>query len=167
MPQTETRRTITESDPNVTTTVAGADGDEVIFDLSPPAGVYYRLYSEDHPKIQSASDGPLRLRLTLTQDGSSTEIGGDATVTLIGQDATEEGETQIGPDYPYSVFKNADQYSNEDVIRLTQLPEGKRSVKFPEASHLKIKVDNSGNGNDIDLSETDASVELEVFRGTE
>lgn len=163
----ETRQFITSQDSDVATTVGGANGMEEIFDLEPPAGVYYRLYSEDHHRIAGDAKGAIRLRLTLTQDAATTEIGEDATVIVVAQDPTEEGETQIGPTFRYSQFKNANQYDNEDVVRLSQMPDGQPFVEITEGAHLKLKVDNSSNGNDVDLSESDAKLEFEMFRGKE
>lgn len=156
------RVSVTDQDNDVTTTVAGANGYETIWDLSPSTDIYYWLLQSDHPQL--GSDGNLRLRMQLPEEGSgSTEISDDAQVKLIAQGPEQEDETQLGRSFPYRRFSQADQYDEEDVTRLHI----NNDVKITEASHLKLEIDNSTSGSDVDLSQSGGFVDLEMIRGTE
>ena len=153
---------VTEQDNDVTTTVAGANGYETIFDLSPSTDIYYWILKADHPQL--GSQGNLRIRMQLPQEGGgSTEIGDNAKVRLVGQGPEEEDTTQLGRSWRYRSFSQADQYDEDDVVRLTL----NENVNITEAAHLKLQVDNSVNGNDVDLSQTGGYVSVEMYRGTE
>lgn len=162
---TEKRVTVSDQDNDVTTSIAGADGYQTIWDLSPDTDIYYLLYRADHPRLTKDSDGGnLRIRMQLPQEGGgSTEISGDANVRLIKQGPEEEDVDQLGQSWRYRRFSSADQYSNEDVVRVNL----NRNVGIPEAGHLKVQVDNSTAGKDVDLSQSGGFLEIEAFRGTE
>lgn len=152
---------ITDQDSDVTTSVAGSNGFETIWDLSPSTDISYVFPEEDSPQLGSL--GNLRIRFQFPQDGGgSTEISDDARVKFIAQKPNEEeGPTDvIGRIYRYGEFSNSDQYDNDNVIRLT--PE--ETALITEASHFKIQVDNSTAGNDVDLSQTGGQADVETFR---
>ena len=152
---------VTDQDNDVTTSIAGANGFETIWDLSPSTDISYLILSEDHPQLGSL--GNLRLRFQFPQEGgAATEIGDDAQVKIVAQGPEEEKGDQdvLGRVFRYGEFSNANQYANEDVVRLTT----RESAMITEAAHLKIKVDNSTNGNDVDLSQTGGQADMELFR---
>ena len=152
---------VTDQDNDITTSIAGANGYETIWDLSPSTDISYLGLSEDHPQLGSL--GNLRLRFQFPQEGGgSTEIGDDAKVKLVAEGPEEEAGDQdiIGRVFRYGEFSNANQYDNEDVVRLTP----RDWFRITEAAHLKVKVDNSNNGNDVDLSQSGGQCELELFR---
>lgn len=154
------RVSVTDQDNDVTTSVAGANGFETIWDLEPDTDIYYWLLKSNHS--QMGPEGNYRLRMQLPQDGGgSTEIGDNAEVRLIAQDPTEEDVNQLGRTFRYREFSQADQFDNEDVVRVAL----DRNVKITEAAHLKVQVDNSTNGNDVDLSQTGGYLSLELHRG--
>jgi hypothetical protein len=157
----DTRVFVTDQDSDVSTSVAGANGYETIYDLSPDTDISYLYLAGDDPQL--GSQGNLRLRLQLPQEGGgSTEIGDDANIRIIAQGPQEDkGDTKtLGRTFTYGEFSNTDQYDNEDVVRL----DFEEPALITEAAHLKIQVDNSTNGNDVDLSQTGGQVELETFR---
>ena len=152
----------TDQDNDVTTSIAGANGWETVWDLQPSTDIFYLLFKSDHPRL--GSQGNLRLRLQFPQEGGgSTEISDNADVRVIKQDPTEEDVDQIGRTFKYRQFSQSDQYDEEDVVRLNH----NRTIGIPEASHLKIQVDNSTAGNDVDLSQQGGFVEFELHRGVE
>lgn len=156
------RVSVTDQDNDVTTTIAGANGYETVWDLSPSTDIYYWLLQADHPQL--GSDGNLRFRMQLPEEGSgSTEISDDASVRLIAQGPEQEDTTQLGRSFKYRRFSQANQFDEEDVVRLHL----NNDVKITEASHLKVQVDNSADGNDVDLSQTGGFMEVELVRGTE
>lgn len=156
------RVSVTDQDNDVTTSIAGANGSETIWDLQPSTDIYYWLLQADHPQL--GSDGNLRVRMQLPQDGGgSTEISDDATVRFVAQGPEQEDTKQLGRTFPYRRFSQASQFDEEDVVRLHL----NRDVKITEASHFKVEVDNSTAGNDIDLSQTGGFLEVEMIRGTE
>lgn len=154
---------VTEQDNDVTTSIAGANGWETIWDLSPGTDLYYWLLKEDHPQL--GSGGNLKLRMQLPQDGGgSTEIGDNAEIRIVarGPEANETGD-KLGRVYRYREFSQANQFDNEDVNRIRL----DKNVEITEAAHLEIQVNNSTNGNDVDLSQSGGYLTLEMFRGTE
>lgn len=158
----EKRVEVTDQDNDVTTSIAGANGFETVFDLSPDTDIYYLLYQGDHPKL--GSQGNPRLRLTLPQEGGgSTEISDDAKIRIIKQGPEEEDVDQLGQEFRYRRFSQADQFDEEDVVRMNL----NRTVGVAEAGHLKIQVDNSTAGNDVDLSQTGGFVSVDLHRGVE
>ena len=152
---------ITDQDNDVTTTVAGQNKWETIFDLSPSTDIYYWLLEGDHPQL--GSEGNLRLRMQLPQDGGgSTEISDNASVRIIAQSPEEEDVDQLGRTFRYREFSQASQFDNDDVVRMYL----DSNVKITEAAHLKVQVDNSTAGNDVDLSQSGGYLNLEIYRGT-
>lgn len=156
------RVSVTDQDNDVTTTIAGANGMETIWDLEPSTDIYYWLLQGDHPQL--GSEGNLRIRMQLPEEGNaSTEIADDADVRLIAQGPEQEDETQLGRTFPYRRFSQANQFDEEDVTRLFL----ESDVKITEAGHLKLQVDNSTQGEDVDLSQSGGYLEVEMIRGTE
>lgn len=158
----EKRVEVTDQDNDVTTSVAGANGYETIIDLSPDTDIYYKFPKGDHPQL--GSEGNLRLRLQLPQEGAgSTEVGDNAKIRIIAQGPEEDdaGSDVLGRTFRYRQFSQPDLYDDEDVPRL-HIPD---NVKITEAAHFKIQVDNSTNGNDVDLSQTGGYFTLETYRG--
>lgn len=158
----EERVDVTDQDNDVTTSVAGANGFNAIWDLSPSTDVYYKILQQDHPQL--GSQGNLRLRMQLPQEGGgSTEISDNARIRITAQSPLEdnEGTDVLGEVFRYRRFSQPDQFDDEDVVRLT-LGE---NVKITEAGHLKVEVDNSDAGNDVDLSQSGGFLTLEAYRG--
>lgn len=152
---------VTDQDNDVTTSVAGSNGFETVFDLNPSTDIYYWILKSDHPQL--GSEGNLRLRMQLPQDGGgSTQIGDDAKVRIAAQGPEQEDLDQLGRQWRYRRFTNADQYDEDDVVRI-QL---EKNVKITEAAHLLVQVDNSTNSNDVDLSQSGGYITIEMFRGT-
>lgn len=160
----EKRVEVGTQDNDVTTSIAGANGYETIWDLSPDTDIYYKLPREDHPQLGSA--GNLRVRMQLPQDdGGATEISGDAELRIIAQGPEEDqaGADVLGRTYRYQNFSQPDQFNEEDVVRL-RLGD---NVRVTEAAHLKVQVDNSVAGNDVDLSQSGGFLSVEMYRGVE
>lgn len=156
------RVSVTDQDNDVTTSIAGADGMQTIYDLSPSTDIYYWLLQGDHPQL--GSEGNLRFRMQLPEEGqAATEISDDATVRLVAQGPEQEDTTQLGRTFPYRRFSQANQFDEEDVVRLFL----ESDIKITEAAHLKVQVDNSTQGSDVDLSQSDGFLEVEMIRGTE
>lgn len=158
----DTRVDVTDQDNDVTTSVAGANGFETIWDLSPDTDIYYRFLKADHPQL--GSEGNLRIRMQLPQDGGgSTEIGENAKIRFVARGPeTDDTGDKLGRVFRYRRFANADQYDEDDVVRLMF----NENVKITEASHFEVQVDNSTNGNDVDLSQTGGYLTVEAYRGT-
>lgn len=157
------RVTVTDQENDVTTSVAGADGWQTVWDLQPGTDIYYYLLEEDHRQL--GSEGNLKLRMQLPQEGGgSTEIDDNAKIRLVarGPESDETG-TRLGRTYRYREFSNADQFDVDDVVRLGL----EETAKITEAAHLEVQVDNSVAGNDVDLSQTGGYLTIEAFRGTE
>lgn len=150
-------------DNDVTTSVAGANGFEDIWDLSPSTDIYYYLLPMDHPQL--GSEGNLRVRMQLPQDGSgSTEIGDDAKIRIVARGPeTDSTGDDLGRVYRYRSFSQPDQFDDENVVRLNLAD----VVNLTEAGHLVVQVDNSTNGNDVDLSQSGGFLTIEAFRGVE
>lgn len=158
----EKRVEVTDQDNDVTTSVAGSNGYETVVDLSPDTDIYYKIPEGDHP--QFGSEGNLRIRMQLPQEGGgSTEIGDDAKIRIIAQGPEEDqaGSDVLNRVFRYREFSQSNLYDDENVPRL----QFSDNVKITEAAHLKIQVDNSTNGNDVDLSQTGGYFTLETFRG--
>lgn len=156
------RVSVTDQDNDVSTLVAGADGMQTVWDLQPSTDIYYWLLQGDHPQL--GSEGNLRFRMQLPREGGgSTEISDNATVRIVAQGPEQEDTTQLGRTFPYRRFSQANQFDEEDVTRLFL----ENDNKITEAAHLKVQVDNSDAGNDVDLSQTGGYLEVEMIRGTE
>lgn len=117
---------------------------QTIFDIEPPTDIEYHV-----------SDGH-RLILFL-RDSSGNDIGDDAEIFFVGQDATE-GDTstqKLGRSYRYGEFSQANQRDEDEVVTLDL----EEKYEFTEASHLKLQLD---SGTAVDWSES--KIELEVIR---
>lgn len=158
----DSRVFVSDQDNDVTTTVAGTNAWETIWDLNPGTDIEYMLLPEDHPQLGQRGD--LRIRMQLPQDGSgSTEIGDDAKIRLVARgpesDATPD---RLGRVFRYQEFSQANQFDSDNVVRL-----GLSDItKITEAGHLEVQVDNSTNSNDVDLSQSGGYLTVEAFRRT-
>lgn len=160
----EKRVEITDQDNDVDTYVAGQHGYETIWDLSPSTDIYYKFLKGDHPQL--GSEGNLRFRMVLPQEGGgSTEIGDNAKIRIVAQGPEEDeaGADVMGRVFRYRTFSQADLFDEDDVPRL----HFQSNFRITEAAHLKVQVDNSTNGNDVDLSQSGGFLSVEGYRGTE
>lgn len=158
----DSRVWVTDQDNDVTTSVAGANGWETIFDLSPSTDIEYLLLNEDNPQL--GSKGDLRIRMQLPQDGSgSTEVSDDFKIRLVArgpeQDTTGD---RLGRVFFYQEFSQTNQFDSDDVVRLG-LPE---PVKITEAAHLEVQVNDPADTNDVDLSQSGGYLTVEAYRRT-
>lgn len=154
---------VDENDDDVTTTIAGANGFETVFDLVPDTDIYYWLLQSGHPQL--GEQGDLRLRMQLPQEGGgSTEIGDDAEIRVIVRPPRpDDPGDRISRVFTYREFSQTTQFDNEDVVRLNL----SKDYKVGESRHIEVQVDNSTNGNDVDLSQSGGFIQLEAVRGTE
>lgn len=158
----DSRVFVSDQDNDVTTSVAGANGWETIWDLSPGTDIEYMVLKEDHPQL--GSKGNLRIRMQLPEDGSgSTEVSDDFKIRIVarGPENDTTGE-RLGRVYRYQEFSQTNQFDADDVVRLG-LPE---NVKVTEAAHLEIQVQDPTSSNDVDLSQSGGYLTVEAYRRT-
>lgn len=164
----EKRVEVGTQDNDATTSIAGANGWETVFDLSPDTDIYYKWPHGDHPQL--GSDGNLRFRMQLPQEGGgSTEISDDAQIRIIAQGPEEDqaGADVLGQIFRYRRFSQANQFDEEDVVRVRFAD----NVEITEAAHVKVQINNTtgvgGGGNDVDLSQSGGYMTVEAYRGVE
>jgi hypothetical protein len=143
------RDTVRITDNNNDVTVSDNGGNsgvyETILDLEPPTDVEYEVENR-HPG--------LRIILNLEDSGSS-ELSADASVRFIAQDATEEDTDQMGREYRYGEFSEANQRNEEEVVRFDL----EEDYLFTEGSHFKMQLDHG-----TAVAWANSSAEIEVVR---